>query len=194
MPSFVEAPTQRWVKPTRDTSNNFDFTPCDENLARDYVQGSIITPVRILASAGASAPETKITDGTDTLLVNSDGSVNTTSVEKEMQRAVFDAQNQTAATAFGTVPANKIWKIYGWNHSAHNSASAAVRGAVILANGISLSRLELNAPNATGQGVANANNFDEKYIKLTAGQTLQHQVTNATVIHSGVVFYIEESV
>lgn len=69
---------RKYIKPEVKTTGGFDFTECDRLLARDYAQGSEILPVRLIQTSGESASEVKITDGTDTMAVNADGSINIT--------------------------------------------------------------------------------------------------------------------
>lgn len=69
-------PPQFFVAPAKRVDGNFDFDECDNLLSRDYVQSNQIQPVRIIQTVGASAQEVKITDGSDTLAINGDGSIN----------------------------------------------------------------------------------------------------------------------
>lgn len=194
MPSFVEYPTTKWIKPTRDSNNNFDFSPCDEQLARDYVQGSIIQPVRVMASAGASAPETKITDGTDTLLINSDGTLNIQIVEKELT-PLYATSTATETKTIGTVPAGKVWKVYALQLASRWDVLTGTGGinTNLSLQGVVCLSAPLNSYNAQGMAICSSQiSFGNNYIKLTAGQTATFN-NNADVTTDATIFYVEES-
>jgi hypothetical protein len=105
-------------KPTKNSDGNFDFALVDLKLARNYTQGSKIVPVRLITPVGQSAQEFKLTDGTDLLAINSDGSINvstsTFSYKNLMSSSSSVLPTQLRSTALGvagTVPAGKIWVI-----------------------------------------------------------------------------------
>lgn len=75
MARFSQDIEETFVSPSRDSSGNFDFTEVDIQNGRNYVQSNKITPVRVITPAGTSAQQFKLTDGTDTLNVESNGSI-----------------------------------------------------------------------------------------------------------------------
>lgn len=110
MPSFTEFPQQRFVKPSRDSSNNFDFELVDDSLARDYTQGNIIQPVRVITTAGQSSQQVKVTNGTNILNVNADGSINVAGSGTAVKAQWVNTNNTTRTDTY-TVPVGKKWLV-----------------------------------------------------------------------------------
>jgi hypothetical protein len=111
-----------------------------------------LTPVVIIGTAAlASAADfVKITDGTDTALVNTDGSLNVRSVPSPYSNASVTGLSQVGRSAAGTttytVPAGKIAVIVS------ASVSAAVASSVSLVrSAVTYYLCEVTAASLTGQ-------------------------------------------
>jgi hypothetical protein len=112
---MVVAETERneqFIKPKVTTDGSFDFSDIDVLMSRDYKQSNIIQLVRTIAPAGTSANQVKITDGTEMLLINADGSINT----KEAVRTYVSGSNTISSNStvtLRTVGAGKTLYIEG---------------------------------------------------------------------------------
>lgn len=117
---------EKYIKPSVTTDGSFDFDPVDQLMSRDYKQSNIIQLVRTIAPAGTSANQVKITDGTDLVLVNPDGSM---SVQDKTKNPISGTANITTntTTALRTAGAGKTFYLAGLNHcGAGGSTDAAL--------------------------------------------------------------------
>lgn len=163
--SFGSEPPQKvYYQPKKisSTSSIFDFSEVDNNLGRLYAQGTEIIPVRVVATGGTSANQTIITDGTDTLLVASDGSIGLTRKPLTMIRGF---QAGAGTTTLGTVPANREWRVRSFNVSGFTTGAAV--GTLSIGGQQFIVRV-----NAAVGYIDKSNNFGIDYIVATATQTI----------------------
>lgn len=137
----------KYASPSRDSDGNFDFTEPDRLLSRDYTQGSVIMPVRNITPTGSSAQQVIITDGTDLISINSDGSLNTSQGEgilKSSQTHVIKYLNGNGANQnIHTVTAGKTFYLMGVHIS---NTSGAINSAQIKDNaGTTIFRIDSSA-------------------------------------------------
>lgn len=133
MTVFESTPIETFVKPMKDENGSFDFTEVDRAQARNYIQGSKIQMVRVITPAGTSAQEVKITDGVETLLINSDGSINTSDFFSNLYRngTRITHTSATIGTKY-TVPANKKFILLQYSKSIDNFQIKNSGGTVIM--------------------------------------------------------------
>ena len=182
---------QNFIKPKRYTDGvNFDFVDVDNLLARDYVQGNIIVPVRIISQFGESAPETKITVGTDILSINADGSLNV-SPSKKTPAWATQVQNGAGTATIGTVPVGKKWTILAIALNVSGIAGGIVDASVNL-NGTAILKARMTTVATYPQFLAPVMNF--AYADgpvITAGQTATLTMANGFA-GAGSIVYVEE--
>ena len=145
-----EKPVEKYVKPQKTTSGDFDFTEVDDMLSRDYVQGSIIQMVRNITPVGTSAQQVIPTDGTDLLAINSDGSINV----KDF--TTFSGSFVATTNATYTVPAGKVFIWMGYFLGPNCTITSSIAGLKVGSGADAVTKV-------SGGGVLG---------KLTAGQTL----------------------
>lgn len=126
-------PSDKYVQPQRNPSLEFDFTEVDSLLAREYTQGSVITPVRVITTAGNSAQQVKITDGTDIAQVTSSGDLRTEN-EKALSFAINGtvAQNNTQTVLTAGASGAKVYSVtvsYFVQTGANNELTVTIAGA-----------------------------------------------------------------
>jgi hypothetical protein len=182
MAQFEEQPIERWVKPTRTTGDQFDFTEPDNLLARDYIQGNKIQLVRNITPSGTSSQTVILTDGTDNVIINADGSV-----FEGFTVLARNTRGSAGATAIYTVPANKVADIYtALVFSANTTADNF--DAQITANNVEIATYNFTS------GAVNTYNA-AKPTRLTAGQVVNLNVSRFTAGTAiGVIGYIERNV
>ena len=151
---------EKYIKPSVTTDGSFDFDPVDQLMSRDYKQSNIIQLVRTIAPAGSSANQVKITDGTDMLLINSDGSLNFKGLSL---LGLNGNKTGSGTTTLGTVPVGKSWRIYGFTLASGNSADLMTLNLGAVAS----FALPLN----TGANSI-CRDFGNNYIEIPAGATV----------------------
>ena len=172
-----EQPVLKYVKPQKTTDGDFDFTEVDDMLSRDYVQGSVIQMVRNINPVGTSAQQVRLTDGTDLLNINSDGSLNVgtaNSVAANATQANNNTQTIFTAGAGGA-------RIYGIQLSAQGGNIAPVYIAI---NGVR--SLQIIPSTQTSSC---SSDFGNNYVELAAGQTVTVVSTVAGNYGSGSCYY-----
>lgn len=136
----------------------------------------------------------KITDGTDTLLINSDGSIPTTQAISQTQTiTAVSFSNQTGSGDVATVGAGKKWIIYALQHSTAEIAGNTRSGYTqILFNAVVVSQQQVSVLTAGGpsSAVSHFMDFSAMPMTLSAGQKIT-QTRNTAGAHSGTIFYLE---
>lgn len=155
---------QRFEKPTKNSNGDFDFGLVDLKLARHYTQGSTIIPVRNITPVGASAPETKITDGTTIMGFETDGTLKGISLTGATNATVANNNTQTIFTA-GASGA----RIRTISLNAVCQTVAATATAEIQVNGVTVLK-QIFTPTTTGQNVSI--NLGTNYLPLSNGQSV----------------------
>jgi hypothetical protein len=144
----------------------------------------VLQPV-VVVNAATTATFNKITDGTDTLLVNTDGSLTTDGFK--LTRITGTANNTT--TTVGTVPASTIWRVYGYAWVWNAIGAAGSEGGSISFGGTS-ENIGWSVVSAT-QDVTATNSVDlgGNYFELTATQTITCTSSGAGANVQLTVFY-----
>lgn len=177
-----------FYKPAVTTDGGFDFTQVDSILARDYKQSNIIQLTRNINPSGSSAQQVKITDGTDTALVDGSGSLQVVSIPQATS-CLYNLQSGAGTTTLGTVGAGKRWLIIGWTCN-HSYAVGGGRSQLRL-NGVNYSS---KYTSGTYDNETIPQNFSKEACPiLTATQNIQLVVTTNGALEAS-VYYIEESV
>ena len=104
---------------------------------------------------------------------------------------------QTAGTITYTVPANRVWKLYGYQFAITTIPAATTGYTVyVVANAITIDGIHVVGNGALGaglrlQGGRVQGDFNGGYLTLTAGQTITFGAMPANVEGVASIFYTE---
>jgi hypothetical protein len=132
--------------------------------------------------------QVKITDGTDTLLVNTDGSLNTSG--QALSAAVNATLAQNNTQTIYTCPANTVTRIYNLSLSTSTVASSTAAVSLIV-NAVTV--LKHYGYTAASQFTTHNSDLDlgNNYLTLTAGQTVTITSAGAQTAGYGSILYKE---
>lgn len=159
------------------------------------VKDGVIVVYDVKGTDVSTANNVKVTDGTDSLAVNADGSIN---IAEKTKRTVTLIEANAAVgtgTTIGTVGAGKIWRII-YAQLSQSIDDAAVTSALsqLNLNGVALINLEYQSVATYGLGsVTSQVRFDYECCPvLTAGQTIT-QTATINEAWGASIGYVEEN-
>lgn len=149
-----------------------------------------VTPVAVVAQVNTANTSafTRITDGTDTALVDTAGTLRVNG-QRAMQRISGSNASAAVPTTLGTVPASTVWRIYGAIMSITAPNAAITATAVMNAGGTVLLTTPYNSAAGQYPHIEQVAMFGENYVEITAGQTVTLLVANGGATATAVVFY-----